>query len=73
MRAAAGCDDPTGTSCNRNTAPGSVHKWTHPEDLVSEVSTARICGGIHFRYSVETGNRMGEQVGELVASAYHLP
>jgi hypothetical protein len=73
IRLEAGHDPVAVISSTSNTAPGSVHRWTHPQDLVDEVSTARICGGIHFRYSVETGNRMGEQVGELVASAYHMP
>lgn len=73
IRIEAGHDPVPVISSTSNTAPGSVHKWTHPEDLVNEVSTARICGGIHFRYSVETGNSMGEQVGALVASAYHMP
>jgi len=56
-----------------NTAPGVIREWVSAEDLVQEVSTARIHAGVHFRNSTEVGNRMGQQIGALVASAYHLP
>jgi hypothetical protein len=55
-----------------NTAPGVTRRWSRPEDLVQEVSLARIYAGVHFRNSTEVGNRMGEQVGKLVAGAYGL-
>jgi hypothetical protein len=56
-----------------NTAPGVTRQWTRAEDLVQEVSAARIYDGVHFRNSTEVGNRMGEQIGALVAKAYGLP
>jgi phage tail sheath gpL-like len=56
-----------------NTAPGVTREWTRTEDLVQEVSNARIHAGVHFRNSTEVGNRMGQQIGALVASAYRLP
>jgi hypothetical protein len=56
-----------------NTSSGIARHWTHAEDLVQEVSNARIYAGVHFRNSTEAGNRMGEQIGALVAAAYHLP
>jgi hypothetical protein len=28
---------------------------------------------VHYRNSTEVGNRMGEQIGALVAAAYRLP
>lgn len=56
-----------------NTAPGVTRQWTSAEDLVQEVSAARIYNGVHFRNSTEVGNRMGEQIGALVAKAYGLP
>jgi hypothetical protein len=56
-----------------NTAPGVNRQWTRTEDVVKEVSEARILDGVHFRNSTEVGNRMGAQVGALVAAAYGLP
>jgi len=56
-----------------NTAPGVTREWTRTEDLVQEVSNARIHAGVHYRNSTEVGNRMGQQIGALVASAYRLP
>lgn len=55
-----------------NTAPGVTRQWARPEDLLQEVSASRIYAGVHFRTSTEVGNRMGEQVGALVATAYGL-
>jgi hypothetical protein len=40
--------------------------------VVQEVSNARIYDGVHYRNSTEVGNRMGEQVGAVVAAAYGL-
>jgi hypothetical protein len=56
-----------------NTAPGVTRQWTRTEDVVKEVSEARILDGVHYRNSTEVGNRMGEQIGALVAAAYRLP
>ena len=55
-----------------NTAPGATRQWTRTEDVVKEVSEARILDGVHYRNSTEVGNRMGAQVGALVAAAYGL-
>jgi len=55
-----------------NTAPGVTRQWTRTEDVVKEVSEARILDGVHYRNSTEVGNRMGAQVGALVAAAYGL-
>jgi len=60
-------------STNSNTLPGVTRHWTRTEDLVQEVSTARVYAGVHFRNSTEVANRMGEQIGTLVAAAYRLP
>jgi hypothetical protein len=62
---------PTLTSTS-NTAPGVTRHWTRTEDVVKEVSEARILDGVHYRNSCEVGNRMGAQVGALVAAAYGL-
>ncbi len=56
-----------------NTAPGVTRQWTRTEDVVREVSEARILDGVHYRNSTQVGNRMGAQVGALVAAAYGLP
>jgi hypothetical protein len=65
--------DPLPTlSTTSNTAPGVTRRWTRTEDLVQEVSNARIWDGVHYRNSAEVGQRMGEQVGRLVATAYGL-
>jgi len=72
IRADAGREPLTALSTVSNTAPGVTRRWTRPEDLISEVSLARICAGVHYRNSTEVGNRMGEQVGALVATAYGL-
>jgi hypothetical protein len=55
-----------------NTAPGVTREWARTEDVVKEVSEARILDGVHYRTSTEVGNHMGEQVGALVAAAYGL-
>jgi PAP2 superfamily len=55
-----------------NTAPGVTRHWTSTEEVVKEVSEARILDGVHYRNSTEVGNRMGAQVGALVAAAYGL-
>lgn len=53
-----------------NTAPGVTRYWTNTEELVKEVSNARIYDGVHYRNSTEVGNKMGEQVAKVVAAAY---
>lgn len=55
-----------------NTAPGVSRQWTRTEDVVKEVSEARVLDGVHYRNSTEVGNRMGAQIGALVAAAYGL-
>jgi hypothetical protein len=73
IRAEAGADPLPTLSTTSNTAPGVTRRWTRAEDLVQEVSAGRIYDGVHFRNSTEVGIRMGEQIGALVAAAYHLP
>lgn len=59
-------------STTSNTLPGVTRRWTRTEDVVQEVSNARIWDGVHYRNSGEVGARMGEQVGRWVAAAYGL-
>jgi hypothetical protein len=73
IRADAGREPLPTLSTTSNTAPGVIRRWTRTEDLVQEVSNARVWDGVHYRNSTEVGNRMGEQIGKLVAAAYRLP
>jgi PAP2 superfamily len=72
LRAEAGGTSALNLSTTSNTARGVTRRWTSTDAVVQEVSMARIWGGVHYRTSTEVGNRMGEQVGELVARAYGL-
>jgi hypothetical protein len=66
-------NDPLPTlSTISNTLPGVTRRWMRTEEVVQEVSNARIWDGVHYRNSAEVGIRMGEQVGRLVAAAYGL-
>jgi len=72
IRADAGGSPAVNLSTTSNTLRGVTRRWTSTEDLVREVSMARIWAGVHFRNSCEVGTRMGAQVGALVAAAYSL-
>jgi hypothetical protein len=72
LRAEAGGKPLPILSTVSNTAPGERRQWSRPEDLVREVSEARIVAGVHYRNSTEVGNRLGEKVGSVVAAAYAL-
>jgi hypothetical protein len=73
IRAEAGSEPLPTLKTTSNTARGVTRQWTHTEDLVRELSEGRIYDGVHFRNSTEVGNRMGAQIGKLVAAAYRLP
>jgi hypothetical protein len=72
LRAEAGGKSALNLSTTSNTARGVTRRWASTDAVVQEVSMARIWAGVHYRTSTEAGNRMGEQVGELVARAYDL-
>jgi hypothetical protein len=72
IRADIGHDPLPILSSVSNTAPGETRHWKSTEEVVKEVSEARILDGVHYRNSCEVGNRMGAQVGALVAAAYAL-
>ncbi len=72
LRADLGHDKVPDLSATSNTLRGVTRHWRRTEDLVQEVSNARIWDGVHYRNSTEVGNRMGEQIGALVATAYGL-
>ena len=52
------------------TAPGAPRSWDSADALVTEVSLARIYGGVHYRNSTEVGRAMGKLVGELVVKNF---
>ena len=72
LRAEAGGSSALALSTTSNTARGVTRRWASTDAVVQEVSMARIWAGVHYRTSTEAGNRMGEQVGTLVAAAYGL-
>jgi len=51
-------------------AKGATRRWASIDELVREISDARIHGGLHFRFSTDTAVAMGRQVGELAAFKY---
>ena len=72
IRAELGRDPVPPLSSKSNTAPGVTRRWTRTEDVVKEVSEARVWDGVHYRNSCEVGDRMGEQVAGVVAAGYGL-
>ncbi|HEY1908046.1 MAG TPA: vanadium-dependent haloperoxidase, partial [Myxococcaceae bacterium] len=56
-----------------STAPGVTHSWTRVEDLVDEVSNARVWGGVHYRSSTVVGAAMGKKIGEQVTETALRP
>ena len=55
------------------TLPGVTHSWKSPEDLIEEVSNARVWGGVHYRNSTTVGVAMGRKIGALVAGSTLQP
>ncbi len=47
------------------TAKGATRRWTSLDELVEEVSNARIYAGIHYRFATAVGAAMGRRIGEL--------
>jgi hypothetical protein len=41
--------------------------------IVDDVTTARVAGGVHFRFSCETAARMGRQIGQFTVRHYLRP
>jgi hypothetical protein len=52
------------------TAPGAPRSWESTDALVTEVSLARIYGGVHYRNSAEVGRAMGKLIGEQIAKNF---
>lgn len=72
IRADVGKEPLPTLSTTSNTLQGVTRHWNSTEDLVKEVSLGRMYDGVHYRNSTEVGNRMGEQVGSVVAAAYGM-
>lgn len=72
LRADIGKEQPPTLSTKSNTLPGATRQWTNLDDLVKEVSLGRMYCGVHYRNSAEVGNKMGEEVGNVVAAAYGM-
>ncbi|HWO20358.1 MAG TPA: vanadium-dependent haloperoxidase [Kofleriaceae bacterium] len=51
-------------------AKGAQRSWKKIDDLVQEVATARIQGGLHYRFSTVVGLAMGKQISALAAAKY---
>lgn len=58
-------------STSSPTAKGAVRRWTRFEDFVREIGQARIDEGVHYRFSIEAGNALGRQVGQLAVDRYY--
>jgi hypothetical protein len=57
-----------------STVSGTVpHHYDRTDDLVHEMSDARVWGGMHFRTSTEDGAELGKQVAKYVAKHHFQP
>lgn len=45
-----------------STVTGTTRVYTNLDDLVSELENARIYSGLHYRFSMEAGTKLGRQV-----------
>jgi hypothetical protein len=60
-------------SLTSSTAPGVTHHWSNLDDFTTEVASARIWAGFHYRFSTRVGTALGRQVGEYVANKVMQP
>jgi hypothetical protein len=51
---------------------GTTRAFENTADLRAEIINARVYGGMHYRFSVETGAAIGERVADYVAANYFL-
>jgi hypothetical protein len=51
---------------------GTTRVFENTNDLRAEIINARVYGGMHYRFSVETGAAIGEHVADYVAANYFL-
>jgi PAP2 superfamily len=57
-------------SSTSSMAAGAVRTWASVDDFTKEVAEARICDGVHYRFSSEVGTAMGKKIGEVAAKKY---
>jgi hypothetical protein len=50
------------------TAPGVTRRWGRISEYVTEVSNARVWGGVHYRNSALVGRDMGRAIGTLTVN-----
>ena len=43
------------------------------QEYIDEVSEARVLGGVHYRFSADTGKSMGMRIGKLATQRYFKP
>lgn len=60
-------------SSSSPTANGATRQWHAAEDFVREVGDARVWGGLHYRFSVDTAAAMGRRIGALAADRLLTP
>jgi hypothetical protein len=53
--------------------PGVTRRWTTLKAYSDEVSSARIYGGIHYRFSTIAAQEMGRKIAELAITTMLLP
>jgi len=64
LTAFVGPNAPAPISVTSPTDPGSTHVYTSWARITQEVINARVWEGIHFRFSDDTGARLGRQVAD---------
>ena len=55
------------------TAKGAVRRWTRLDEFAREVADARVHAGIHYRSATDTGDALGNRVGELAVERLLRP
>ncbi len=68
LEAEFGSDTIPAVSLSTPSAPGVTRRYTRLQDIVDEISNARIWGGIHWRTDQTAGETLGRQVGQWVVS-----
>jgi hypothetical protein len=56
---------PAPVSATSPTDPGSTHTYTNWAEITQEVINARVWEGIHFRFSDNTGDKVGSEVAHF--------
>ncbi|MES2148760.1 MAG: vanadium-dependent haloperoxidase [Pseudomonadota bacterium] len=59
-------------STSSPSANGATRSWKTLDGFMQEVASARIYGGMHFRYSTEVGTATGKRIGALAAAWFQI-